>query len=444
MADAVNNTVVKTDTLLQKTAGKGFGFMQSFIRQYQGFAYLGFSPINWYEAVRNVNGKNGEVLHKLVKFNDMEFTKIEKIEGTITEDGKKVQWYEGNAFSTKAKITADSTANTVVVDKTSTYAVNDRVRTMPEAGSTGTSTNAVITAINSGTKTITLDGNVNVKAGDYLLFVNSKLTIGNKVERTIDDPDAKLVTTYFGKYGASVKLEQVDLNKNRLLDEAKNWIAKKFAQPRMQVLENIVTTWFFGSNVGGNEPEAQGIETVIAERTANGLTSVHDLSGAADDKAKVKAMQDVLNLAATAPVYMGSEKPTVYCTTAFSAEVARWHFESIIFNDMQPKKLEYGLDAFTTPYFQNITFVTSTEMDRIYGASQKVAFVFPKELIGFRTPENETVDSNGVAVKTQTNKFSVIRQPITTKDFVEYTTEFYLANIFAGQSYENTYKKITL
>jgi len=33
------------------------------------------------------------------------------------------------------------------------------------------------------------------------MFIAPKLTLGNKVERTVADPDAKLVTTYFQKFG---------------------------------------------------------------------------------------------------------------------------------------------------------------------------------------------------------------------------------------------------
>ncbi|MGB2110641.1 MAG: hypothetical protein ACPHY8_01640 [Patescibacteria group bacterium] len=444
MAQANSNTRVNVGSLLQKTLGNGFGYMQSFIREYPGFAYLGLTPMDWYEGARNINGKSGSSIQKLNNVNDTQFAKIGKIESDLTEDGKKVTWYEGNAFATKQKITADATAAAdIVVEDVSTFAVNDRVRTMPAKGSSSVATSAVVTAINTGTNTITLSTSVTVAENDYLLFVNHKHVVGQKITRKVSDPDAQLITSYFGKFGASVTLEQADLNKDRLLFDAKTWIANKFNQPKSLTLENIISTWFMGNNVGGNEPEAQGIEHVIAEREGYGIESIHDLSGATDDKELLKQLQDVLNLAATAPVYMGGEKPTVMCTTSFRSRVSRLLQGDLVRNDFIPKEISYNLETLSTPFFSSIQFIVSTEMDRLYQQNE-VAFVFPKELIGFRTPKHEYVDSKGVTMTTSTNRFSVIQQPVTTNDFREYTTEFYLANIFGGQSYENAYKKITL
>lgn len=441
MGNAVNTTPFKTESVVTKVLGKGVGFMQAFVRQYPGFAYLGFGPQNWYKAQRNINGMKGGTIHQLESFQDTSFTKVSQIESTLTEDGKKITWYEGDSFATSSEITADSATADVVVASVSGFAVNDIVRTMPAVGSAGTETQATISAINEGTKTITLSASVDVKDGDKLLFIAPELTIGNKVERTVASPDAKTVTTYFQKHGGSVTMKQEDLNKTRLLQDIKDYISNEFNKPKMQVLENIISTWFFGENVGGNTPKAQGIVTLIEEREARGQTSKYDLSGVTDDKAKLKQLQDILNLAATAPVYMGGEKPTVFCTTTFSANFSRLLQSELTYNDNISSTIEYNLKALSTPYFQNINFIVLPEMDRIYGQRSK-AFVFPKELVSFRTPENEFVNESGVAVKVQANKFSVIAQPIVTNDYREYTTEYYLANIFAGQSYDNAYMVI--
>jgi hypothetical protein len=72
---------------------------------------------------------------------------------------------------------------------------------MPAAGSGGTEVQTTITAINTTTKVLTLQVAVDVEVGDKLLFVAPKLTIGNKVTRTVADPDSKTVITYFQKYG---------------------------------------------------------------------------------------------------------------------------------------------------------------------------------------------------------------------------------------------------
>jgi hypothetical protein len=262
------------------------------------------------------------------------------------------------------------------------------------------------------------------------MFVAPSLTLGDKVSRTVSDPDSKTVITYFQKFGGSVRLDAEDLNKTRLLTDVKTYISNEFNKPKMQILENIINTWFFGQNVGGNTPQAQGITAVIAEREARGQTSIFDMSGITDDKLKIKELQRILNLASTAPVYMGSEKPTVFCNTEFASRVSMLLQGSQVYQNFIPKTIEYGLESLSTPFFKNINFIVLPEIDRIYGQTPK-AYVFPKELVSFRVPENEYVNEQGVAVRVQATKFSVIAQPVITNDYREYTTEYKLANIFA-------------
>jgi len=441
MSNAVNTTPVVTKDVINKVLWKWVWFMTSYIREYPWFAYLGFWPANWYKMIRNVNGISSWAMYQLENMQDSQFSKISKIEPTLTEDGKKVQWYEWDSFITSSTITADSAATTMVVESVAWFAVDDYVRTIPAKWSAWTETQVTITAINTGTKTITVSAAVNVKAWDKLMFIAPKLTLWNKVTRTVSDPDAKIVTTYFQKFGWSVNLSSEDLNKTRLLADVKTYVSNEFNKPKMQILENIINTWFFGQNNGGTSPEAQGIVTVIAEREARGQTSVFNLSGAATDAAKLKELQRILNLASTAPVYSGSEKPTVFCNTEFSSIVAGLLRAEVKFNDFIPKTIEYGLESLSTPYFKNIQFIVLPEIDRIYGNVSK-AYIFPKELVSFRVPENEFMNEQGVAIRVQANRFSVIPQPVITNDYREYTFEYKLANIFAWQSYDNAYMQL--
>jgi hypothetical protein len=104
------------------------------------------------------------------------------------------------------------------------------------------------------------------------------------------------------------------------------------------------------------------------------------MSAITDEKLIIKELQRILNLASTAPVYTGSEKPTVFCNTEFSARFSRLLQGSQVYNDVIPAKIEYGLKALSTPYFNDINFIVLPEIDRIYGLTPK-AYVFPKELV---------------------------------------------------------------
>lgn len=444
MANAVNTTPVVTKDVLHKVLWKGVGFMTSYIREYPWFAYLGFWPANWYKMQRNINGSSAGAMFQLEGMQDSQFAKISKIESTLTEDGKKITWYEGDSFTTSSDITADTVVGSeteVTVASVAGFAVNDYVRTIPAAWSAGTETQVTVVSIDTVGKVITLSAAVDVRDGDKLMFIAPKLTLGNKVERTVSDPDAKTVTTYFQKFGGSVSIAAEELNKTRLLTDVKTFVSNEFNKPKMQILENIINTWFFGQNNGGTAPEAQGIVTVIAEREARGQSSIYDLSAMNTDEKKLNKLQDILNLASTAPVYTGSEKPTVFCNTVFADIVAGLLRNNVQYQNFIPKTIEYGLESLSTPYFRNINFIVLPEIDRIYGSVSK-AYVFPKELVWFRVPENEFMNESGVAVKVQANRFSVIPQPVTTNDFREYTFEYKLANVFAGQSYDNAYMQL--
>jgi hypothetical protein len=438
MANAVNTTPVNTQDIVDRVIGKGIGFMTSYIREYPGFAYLGFWPSNWYRMQRNINGSSAGAMFQLEGMQDSQFAKISKIESTVSETGTSVSWYEGDSFSTSSEITTDSITTEIIVESVGTFAINDYVRTIPAKGSAGTETQVTITGIDPATNTLTVSSAVSVKDGDKVIFIAPKLTLGDKVQRTVSDPTAKLVTTYFQKFGGSVSIQAEELNKTRLLVDVKTFLSNEFNKPKMQILENIISSWFFGQNNGGNSPELQGYVTLIDEREARGQTSRFSLAAMTTDQTKLRELQRILNLASTAPVYTGNEKPTVFCNTEFASVISGLLRSDVVYQNFIPKTIEYGLESLSTPYFRNINFIVLPEMDRIYSNDSK-AFVFPKELVGFRVPENEFMNEQGVAVKTQANRFCVIKQPVTTNDFREYTFEYKLANVFAGQSYDNAY-----
>jgi hypothetical protein len=44
--------------------------------------------------MRNISGNMSGAMHQLESFQDAQFQKIARIEATLTEDGKKIEWYE--------------------------------------------------------------------------------------------------------------------------------------------------------------------------------------------------------------------------------------------------------------------------------------------------------------------------------------------------------------
>jgi len=71
-----------------------------------------------------------------------------------------------------------------------------------------------------------------------------------------------------------------------------------------------------------------------------------------------------------------------------------------------------------------------------------VAFAFPKHLVSFRVPEYQSVNESGALIKTQSTWYSVLKMPQVSVDYVKYTAQMTIANIFGGQTFANTYAKI--
>jgi hypothetical protein len=68
--------------------------------------------------------------------------------------------------------------------------------------------------------------------------------------------------------------------------------------------------------------------------------------------------------------------------------------------------------------------------------------MFPKHLVTFKTPQYQTVNEQGALITTKVGWYSVLKMPQTSVDLVKYTMQMRIANIFAGQSFKNTYLKI--
>ena len=440
MPAVIGTTTVSAE--LDKKTKNGLIIVNEWIREFPELAYFGLDTLN---IVRN-GGKldKGGLTFEQAKL--VSFKSIGSLEADMTIEKNEVVWYEVGRYAERARVTAAVTAGTNITldaEGIKYFAVDDVVVTARGPGSTSARAQVKVTAVNTTTNVITVDSPVTLAVGDFVVFSYNLITYRQPITREAAGMSATSLRSYFQQFGQRVSFDQQDINQTRLLVDADNYMKYKFAAATSIMNNNMARAFFNGRNIGGSQSETMGLETVIAEGQARFGTSLINLSGVTTTKDKIKAISEVVNDATKANVYNGNEQPMAIINTAAVSEMMDYSFDlanQFKFNEME---IEFGMIAYKTPFFRNLTMLVSSTLDRLY-PNQAVMFLVPKHLIAFRTPMYESVDENGTPIKTNSGVIHVHKQPQTSRDYVEYDLSYRLANIFGGQTIEHAYKKIIL
>lgn len=438
---AVIGTTTVAAELDKKTKG-GLIIVNEWIREFPELAYFGLDTLN---IVRN-GGKldKGGLTFEQVKL--VNFKSLGSLEADMTIEKNEVVWYEVGRYAERARVSAVSTASTTITvdaEGIKYFAVDDVIVTARGPGSTSAKAQVKVTAVNTLLNTLTVDTPVTLAIGDFVVFVYNLLTYRQPITREAAGLEATSLRAYFQKFGQRVSFDHQDINQTRLLVDADNYIKYKFAAATSIINNNIARAWFTARNIGGSQSETMGLETVIAEAHARFGNAVVNLSAVVITKDKIKAIAEAINEASKANIYNGNEQPVAVINTAAVSEMQDYSFDlanHFKFNEME---IEFGMIAYKTPFFRNITMLVSSTLDRLY-PNQAVMFLLPKHMVAFRTPLVDTVDEKGSMVKTNMNIVNVHKQPQVSPDYVEYDLQYRLANIFGGQTIENAYKKVIL
>ena len=62
---------------------------------------------------------------------------------------------------------------------------------------------------------------------------------------------------------------------------------------------------------------------------------------------------------------------------------------------LQDKQIEFGLTSYSSPFFRNVQFITSHTLNKLEPYRSR-SYVFPKNLVTFKTPEYQSVNEAGV------------------------------------------------
>ncbi len=434
---------VTIQSVLDKKTKKGVLVFNSIIRDYPELAYVWIYMPNYFKD-------GGKMKYGGLTYEDMKsinFKSIGALEADMTINQNEVTHWEADLIVEEADITvAVSTAGanfTVAADKIRFFKVGDVVVKQPKLGWVTPRLQAEITAVNTNTNVITLNASTTAEVGDRIVMAYNLFNYGTEINRWVAKGDVKPVTTYFQRFGESIEFNSHEINQTYLLESAEEYIKSKFAVAINMSNNRFAKAFYLGRNIAGNRSETQGLDNVINNlESTYGLGShIIDFTGITDAKAKAKKLVQTINYFNSAPLYNGVESPTFFVNDVFITNLSEIMYDMGNDIPLNNYTIEFGLQSYKSPYFKNVQFVVSQTINRLEPYTS-VAYVFPKHLVTFRTPEYQSVNESGALVKTKVGGYEIIKMPQVSVDIVKYTAQLAIANIFGGQSIRASYGKI--
>lgn len=428
---SIGSILEKTTTLMT---------INAWVRDYPELMYVGLYLNNMYA--------DGWTLRKwgltYAQQKQLSFKNIGSLDATMVVAQNEVTWYEAGLYTEETAITkANATALTDVeipAKDIQYFKVNDVVALKPKLGSTTTEVQAKITAVNTTTNVVTLDTAVECVIWDRLLFLFNSITYGTEITRGIGSGAATPVRTFFQTFGESVEFDSNEINQTRLLVDAKQYVTSRFATSINLCNNRFAKAFYTARNVAWANSETQGMDAVIEEIEARdwaGSAKV-DFSSYTTGKAKALALVDIINRACSAPVYNWAEVPTVFVNNAAITSLSAIKFDMANYFTLDQKEIEFGIQAYSSPFFRNVQFIVSNTLNKLEPFKSKM-YMFPKHLVTFKTPQVQTVNEQGALITNKVGWYNVMKMPQVSPEKVKYTASMRIANVFAGQSFRNTY-----
>lgn len=442
MSNAVQTGAISTvSSILEKT--KTLMTINAWVRDYPELMYVGLYLPNMFADGGKL--KNSQLTYAEQK--QLNFKTLGALESSLTVNENEVVWYEAGVYTEEAGITAaNSTADTQVeIDSTKVkfFKVGDVIVVKPWVSSTTASVQAKITAIDTATAIIILDASVACAIGDRVVFLYNSITYGTEISRGTSAGDVVPVKTYFQTFGESVSFNSNEINQTRLLVDSQNYVKERFAVAINSTNNRFAKAFYTARNMAGTQSETQGLDAVIEEIEARDGTgsAIVDFSGITNSKAKALKLVEVINRASSAPVYNGGEVPTAFCNYEAITSLSGIKFDMANFFTLDQKEIAFGLQSYSSPFFRWVQFIVSHTLNRLE-PNKSVIYLFPKHLVTFKTPQFQSVNEMGALVTTKVGGYNVLKMPQTSVDIVKYTAQIRIANVFAGQSFANTYLRL--
>jgi len=439
---AALGTTTTVSSILAQVTPKGVQTFNSWIRDYPELMYVGLYLPNYFKDGGKL--KRGGLTYK--EQQKLSFKNLWAVEADMTINANEVTWYEAGLMIEESAIVGAVTASADIVietDKVKYFKVGDVVVIKEDNASGTTEVQTEITAINTGTDTITVADTLTAADGDRLLMAYNLIEYGTQVARGVSTGDVTPVKTYFQTFGESMSFNSNEINQARLLEDAQEYVKSKFSVAINMCNNRFARAFYLARNVAGTKSETAGLEYIInaAETNFGAGSAIIDFTAVADGKAKAKKLVETINYFNAAPVYNGSETPTFFVNNTFITNLSEIMFDMGNYMTLKEKEIEFGLQSYSSPFFRWVQFIVSHTLNRLEPV-KSVGYVFPKHLVTFKTPEYTSVTDAGALVKTPVGGYQVLKMPQTSVDLVDYTAQIRMANVFVGSSVKASYGKI--
>lgn len=438
---AVGSTVT-IQSLLDNKTSKWIKVLNSLIRDYPELMYVGIEMPNYFKDGGKFKNELTYAEQKTISFKN-----IGSLEADMTISPNQVTWYEAGLILEEASVTQAEAVATdtfkVSADKIKFFKVGDVILKKPKLGGTSPQVQAEIITVNTVANTIELDTTTTAEVGDRIVLAYNLITYGSEISRGVSKGDVAPVTVNFQTFGESVEFNSQEINQTYLLESAMEYVKSKFSVAINMSNNRFAKAFYLARNVAGSRSETQGLDNVVAELEAKYGAGSHiiDFTGVTDAKAKVKKLVQTINYFNTAPLYNGVESPTFFVNDVFITNLSEIMFDMGNQISLDNKTIEFGLQSYKSPFFKNVQFIVSHTLNRLE-TDKSVAYVFPKHLVTFKTPEYQSVNETGALVKTKVGGYEVLKLAQTSVDVVKYTAQMRIANVFGWQSMRASYGKL--
>lgn len=432
MANAQTWTVFTAGEQVKKMVGTGLYLYPILHRYYRSLLYL-FIDYN--------NNKNRSLKQKLLP-----------IEGTITEDGKSLQWFDYSMFDVEHTFTAgqinndtlDLSALVDVAATTAGFAEDDWIMIVRKEGSALPNTREQVDSLTA--TNVVLKNNVTVEVGDRIIRLYYVQPQEVEIERGQSTFNYKEFRSYFQNFARVVSFTKTELNKNYLLEsDAKQYVTSIVGLNMSILLQEFNKAVWFGQNtavgatVAGSVPEMLGIDTAIEEMAVSDASLVIDFSslGLATDDEKVEAFMDVIEASSASGAIQPWETLSVACNRKFLSKLGRLKQDDVVYNE-KITEIDFEIFKFKNMFGQ-VEFFHEPMLDRVH--QWTLAYILPRSLMSMRFRQHQNLnDVNGGMIAAK-SEITVIQKINNIHDKAQFDMFFEAATVLGGLS-SGAYRKI--
>lgn len=396
MANAETWNVYTLGKTLDTIVGKNLRIFPIMYKQFKHLAYCFFD-------IKQLSGENPGLT---VSPKD-----IPGIEPSITVDGYSIKWLDYNTFDFNTStdldsaITSDTSGSvSVIMDDVTGFAVNDTVYIKSDlaASNTGSDVDGIISAINSGSKTVTIKVNT-VNGAAFTTGGTIRINDGQEVVRgywTRNDNDEvtrpasvysyKEYQSYVQHFSRRITFTKAELNKEYKYEgDAKSEATKRLNYNIGVMFQEINKAIYKGKNVAPtstSKMEMLGLEEINRQ-----LGTIENLSSNATEDAMLDAFYRIIEECQLSGAVASNDTITLIVNDKFLTELGRFRDEKIRY-DRVVDNLEMTIPTLATVY-GDVELVRDPMLNTLY--SDSVAFTLPKALVKLWTRENQEFNPKG-------------------------------------------------